>query len=217
MTHSAEPALARPEKPRWLRFGLRTLFLLTLVVAVILGVTMKRLRDRKAAVQTIEAAGGTTGYRLTGSKWFQSLIGDEQCFRDPIRVTLGPAAKPGRPLDDAILDRVGPSLRNFDHLEVLDIRGSGITDASAELLGAFGGLKHLRLSGTKITDVTIRQVSRLPHLEWLLLDDTAITDDCVDDLCQLRDLAGLEITGTQVSVDGVFRLKQRLPCCTIAN
>src|SRR3954468_17391351 len=95
---------------RWLRFSLRTLFLLTLIFAACLGIAMKRLRDRKNAIAAIESSGGTMGVDLAGPEWLRKLIGDEECFWDPIRVSLGPIARQsGRDapsLDDASLRRL---------------------------------------------------------------------------------------------------------------
>src|SRR5262245_31394571 len=141
--------LAVPSTPRsrtrgWLRFSLRMLFLLTLAVAVVLGVMMKRVRDRKTAVDAIQAAGGTMGVRIAGPKWLRKLINDEECFYEPIRVSLGPIARQrgqeAPTLDDASLARLGGVLKSFKRLEVLDIRGSATTDESAEPLGSLDNL-----------------------------------------------------------------------------
>jgi hypothetical protein len=213
------PALRPPG--RWLRFSLRTLFLLTLVFAVVLGVQMKRLRDRKAAVVAIQAAGGTMGVRYTGPKWLRGLINDEQCFWDPVRVSLGPIAqqrgKDEPRLDDASLARLGGVLKSFGRLEILDIRKSAITDHSAELLGALTGIRHLRLSDTQITNRTMRHVGRLGQLESLELYGTAITDECVDDLCQLEHLTNLDIRRTGITSGGLSRLQDQRPRCKIAS
>src|SRR4051812_28288853 len=108
---------------RWLRFSLRTLMLLTLVIAVALGVIMKRLRDRKAAYLAIESAGGTMAVRITGPEWLLALIDDEQCFYDPVHVNLGPIARQQEQaepkLDDSLLARLAPTLKQFPHLEIL--------------------------------------------------------------------------------------------------
>jgi len=195
------------------------LFLLTLGVAVCLGVVMKRLRDRKAAVAAINAAGGTMGLTVTGPDWLRKLIDDEKCFYNPIRVSLGPIARQiGREepkLDDASLARLGADLKSFRRLEVLDIRRSAVSDRSAGLLGELGGLKHLRLSNTQIGKATTRELRRLGQLESLLLDGTAITDECVDDLCEIRTLKNLDIQKTQITSDGVSRLRERLAGCKI--
>src|SRR5262245_52718322 len=117
---------------RWLRFSLRTLFLLTLLVAVGLGVQMKRLRDRKAAVHAIEAAGGTMGFAYLGPDWLRNLIKDDKCFWDPIGLTLGPHARQAGQeeptLDDARLARLSPFLEQFNHLDALNISRTTITD-----------------------------------------------------------------------------------------
>jgi Leucine-rich repeat (LRR) protein len=217
----AAPSTPRPRNRNWLRFSLRMLFLLTLTVAVALGVMMKRLRDRKAAVAAIEAAGGSMGLRIAGPKWLRTIINDDKCFYEPIRVSLGRIARQrgqDEPtLDDASLARLGSVLKGFKRLEILDIRGSSITDESAELLGSLETLAHLRLSDTQITNQTIREISRLRGLQSLELRGTAITDECIDNLCGFGTLTGLDIAKTQITADGVSRLKQQLPSCKITN
>ena len=221
MNWLAAPSTSRTRIRGWLRFSLRMLFLLTLAVAVALGVMMKRLRDRKAAVVAINSAGGTMGLRIAGPKWLRTIINDDQCFYDPIRVSLGPIARQkGQDvptLDDASLARLGGVLKSFKRLEVLDIRGSAVSDRSAAVLTSLETVAHLRISDTQIANETIREISRLRYLQSLELRGTAITDECVDDLCGLGALTSLDIAKTQISADGVSRLKQQLPSCKITN
>jgi Leucine-rich repeat (LRR) protein len=220
MTPSTTPSVTPHPKRRWLRFGLRLLFLLTFVVAAVLGVTMKRLRDRKAAILAVKSAGGTMGVQISGPQWLQTLIGDEHTFWDPLRVSLGPIARQAGQeppaLDDALLARLRPSLKDFDHLEVLDIRGSTITDQSAPLLSTMGTLTHLRLSQTQITDQTIHEISRLGSLESLELYDTAVTDASLDDLFRLTNLTYLDVRRTRITPAAAAQLQERLPRCKIS-
>lgn len=206
---------------RWLRFSLRTLFLLTLVIGASLGVSMKRLRDRKAAIVAVRSMGGTMGIDYAGPDWLRDVVGDDECFWEPIGVTLGPNARQigqDEPrLDDGSLRRIEPILKSFHRLEALDIRKSGITDESADLIGSLAGLKQLRLSNTRITNQTIRHISRLSQLEYLDLYATPITDECIADLCQLANLASIDLRQTAISGDGVSRLRQELPQCKIRN
>jgi hypothetical protein len=197
------------------------LFLLTFACAVILGVTMKRLRDRKAALSAIRAADGTMGMQEGGPEWLRQLIQDDECFLDPLRVSLGPIARQaGRvmpSLDDARLEKLSGALKNFDHLEVLDIRRTAITDRSAQLLSELPNIKHLRLADTQISDTTVHRISYLRRLESLDLSGTGVTDECVDDLCKLSSLTYLDVGHTKITSNGVARLQQQLVRCKISN
>ncbi len=216
-TVTADTTLNHRSKLRWFRFSIRTLFLVTTAAAVILGVTMKRLRDRKAAINAIRDVGGTMAYTLSGPEWLRKLVRDDDCFYDPQRVSLGPIAKDNPDLDDKILASVSDALTGFQNLQALDVRRSAITDESAHLLGQLLSLTHLRLSGTRVSDATIHEIRKLPNLQHLWLTQTEVTDQCVDDLCQLATLTDLDIRDTRISETGVAALKQRLSACTIRD
>ena len=55
--HSIRRGLAQPKRG-WLRFSLRTLLILTALVAVWLGVQVNKAQKQRAAVAAIKAAGG---------------------------------------------------------------------------------------------------------------------------------------------------------------
>src|SRR6185437_11305871 len=94
--------MSKNESPRrYLTFSLRTLFVLTTVFAVWLGVVVNRAREQREAVKAIEALGGTVAYdwdefpfdpfasdkRHTphGPAWLRWLIGDDY-FQNAIAV-----------------------------------------------------------------------------------------------------------------------------------
>ena len=54
-------AFLKPKR-RWFQFSVRFLLLLTAAVAVWLGFTMKRVRDKEEAVRAIHDLGGTVRY-----------------------------------------------------------------------------------------------------------------------------------------------------------
>ena len=82
-------------KRRWLQFSLRTLFILTALLAVWLGFYVKRVRDQRETVAAILKAGGTVAYdyqsppkvspggplyptaRPPGPSWLRNLIGED--------------------------------------------------------------------------------------------------------------------------------------------
>lgn len=203
--------------PRWFRFSVRMLLLVMAVMAVALALTMSRLHGRKAAVASIHAIGGTMGVSIGGPEWLRNLIGDDECFYEPQRISLGPIAKDNPPLDDELLASVANSLLAFGELRALDIRRSAVTDKSAPLLAKLDTLTHLRLSDTQITDDAIPYINQLPNLQSLMLANTRLTDACIDDLVRISTLTSLDIRGTQISQAAVSRLKKSLPACRISN
>ena len=78
-------------------------------------------------------------------------------------------------------------------------------------------LDVLDLGGTRVTDLGIRHVSGLSRLTYLRLNRTRITDACVDDLLRLGHLDKLEVEGTDLSPDGIRRLEEGLPFCTVIH
>ena len=69
---------------RWWQLSLRTLLIVVTVFCILLGITVKRARDQRQAVEAIEALGGKTHYRhdnhiyssRLGPAWLRRLIGN---------------------------------------------------------------------------------------------------------------------------------------------
>ena len=86
-------------KRRWLRFSVRTLLLLTVVVACWLGVQVNQAQKRRAAITAVREAGGFC-FLEHDSDWKRSLnasIGEEYRTK-PLVVGIRAAA-----IDDALL------------------------------------------------------------------------------------------------------------------
>ena len=134
----------QPPNRRWLGFSVRTLLLLTALVAVWLGVQANRVHKQRAAIAAIEAAGGTVYYAWQGMpwelaererlplevishpRWLVRLYGREN-LEDVVHVSLGNA-----PVDSELIGH----LRSLPELKTLDLPAS--VDASlikAELPG----------------------------------------------------------------------------------
>ena len=76
-TDSLPTAEKKQPKLRWYQYSLRSLFLLTLLVAIgmsWLAVTMRNQRKQKAAAEAIEKAGGTVKSEPT---WLGKLLRDD--------------------------------------------------------------------------------------------------------------------------------------------
>ena len=116
-------------KRRWLRFSVRTLLIVTALVAVWLGVLANRVHKQRAAVAAIEAAGGTVYYDWQGMprelaerervpfevishpRWLVRLYGREN-LQDVVHVSLGDA-----PVDGELVGH----LRSLQELQTLDL------------------------------------------------------------------------------------------------
>lgn len=121
--------------PRWLRFSLRTLLLLTAVVACWLGVQVNKARKQRAAVAAIWDAGGTVMYDWyrdwalqksetpfaadeppkPGPDWLGNLIGNEY-FQKVVGVLIE---------ESEIRPEIVSHLRNLRSLEQVVVEDSG--------------------------------------------------------------------------------------------
>jgi len=155
------------------------------VFCVLMGITAKRAREQKQAVETIREAGGrvTYDYQLTGSvkpsisEWLRELIGDDYFARVVFVGLLGSSGT------DAVLV----------HLE-------GLTD-----------LRGLSLLGTEVTDAGLAHVGACTNLETLDLRLTSITNNGLVHLKRLTKLRKLDLSHSPVTEVGIVALRKNLP------
>jgi hypothetical protein len=76
-------------------------------------------------------------------------------------------------------------------------------------------LRGLKLSGRLITGKGISHIAGLKQLEWLNLDATGVGDEDLVHLEGLTNLKQIRVSHTNVTQQGVERLRQRLPDCSI--
>src|SRR5882724_5587830 len=60
-----------------------------------------------------------------------------------------------------------PSVARLKSIEVLDLRGTGITDAGVKELSAMRRLQSLALGDTRVTGTSLGDLAELPQLRWL--------------------------------------------------
>jgi len=161
---------------RWLSFSLRSLLLVMTVTAIGLGLYVKRLRDRKAAIATIEKLNGVTGHKYLGPAWLRKLVGDDKYFYDPAGVHFN--TQPS--LTDDELRQVVRHLEKFARLRDLTLAGSGVTDAGlAHLRSLDGKLRSLDVSNTSITANGLLHLQMITSLEVLRITNTSVTDTAI--------------------------------------
>jgi hypothetical protein len=204
-SHGSAPRLRRV-----LRFSLRTLFLLTTLIAVWLGLLSKRAREQQLAVDRIAELGGSVGYDFqygpggarinnampVGWTWLRRMTGDHY-FQRVVRVILD-----GRAVTDADLELIG----KLRHTTTLALNDTNISNDGLAMLSGLRRLQCLGLARTRVSDAGLRHVSGFRDLEMLVLEDTEVGDDGVRALRQLQRLDILVLSGTQVTSDGISSL-----------
>ncbi len=99
----------------------------------------------------------------------------------------------GRDFGDAELAQLAPVQVQ---LVVLDVSGSGVTEAAAAQLGAFSNLRVFRGNYTALGDAAVTMLAKAPRLETLSLSGTSVTPACVGVLSKARSLKSLRVAGT---------------------
>lgn len=154
---------------RWFQFRLRTLFLVTTVIAVLLGLVTTTLgpylpeyrRERQAMTELFRldpSDFGTVsfGFDYVGPAWLRKIYGD----------------------------------RYFSRVSVAGIHHD-LTEEDIRHLKAFEHLKRLHVEGRGVlTDAGLRRVRDLPQLRTVVLGYTDVSEDAIAELQRARpDLA----------------------------
>ena len=187
---------------RWYQYSLRSLFLVTLALALWLGWICHKANQQKKAVEAIRGLGGgvyydcdfdANGHFDTNGEfdakgherpaWFRNLVGVD--FLASVNEAW---------LDDA-----------------------RVSDAELEHLQALTKLTALDLSGTRVTDAGLEYLRGLTRLRFLDLSDTRVTNDGLKHLQGMTRLETLWLDGTQVTNEGAEQLQAALPDCEISH
>lgn len=225
---------ARPAKPATglqLQFGLRTLLVAILVVAIPLGwFRAKQLQ----AVRCRQAMASLARCRLAlflpfgeGDYWLDQSIGNELCNtaildlekQDTADSDLALLAEFKRvelvlrgPFDDRDMAYVG-AIRQIRSLKLFD---SAITDAGLANLSSHTELTRLTLWNVPITDAGLAKLASLNALSVLDLSGTAITDQGLQSLVKLPNLNSLDLSNTGITDQAIESLGS-LPHLELVN
>lgn len=204
---------------RWTRFNLRALMLIVVVIAIPLGWTVNRVRNRRIVVAAIQDMNGhiyydyqrnfnvglSTSASPLGSKWLRAVFG-EHVFAEIVHVNVeGPkvtdeslaliSSLPHLQLlgvrSDRITDKGVATIAESKELQSLTLRSTNVTKASIDYLQALPELEFLRCSGKHVNDSWIEHFGKLASLKTLVLNDTQITDEGLAALAKLKNLDGL--------------------------
>jgi len=98
------------------------------------------------------------------------------------------------------------------HLVILDLTKSAVTDEGLAVLKKFPNLQKLTLEGsTKITTEGVRHIAEIPSIEKLNLVRVKLDDSAVDLLSAMKGLREVYLYQTQLSDDAIQRLKDARP------
>jgi hypothetical protein len=107
-------------------------------------------------------------------------------------------------------------IESSPHLKVLAMSSTKVTDSGLAHLQKCLQLERLCLSETDLTDLGLRRLQALPNLKILRLAGVRkITSAGLAHLAVLRRLNWIEVQGTAVTKDGVDKLQEALPDCTV--
>lgn len=218
MDQANSPTTDKPAKPsrRWFQFSLRTLLILTTVIAALLAWWSYKAHQQRAAVAALERAGGVvkfdsslpwTGGMYRSPTWPQWLLNyhSRDYFASVDLVWFPPSA------GDASLKQ-NPGLAIAGRLNLSDTQ---VTDAGLKELKGLPALYELALTNTRITDGGLEEIRTLTALRWLGLDNTRVTDSGLEILLGLTHLEFIDLRGTSVTDAGVARFQKALPNCKI--
>jgi internalin A len=210
---------AEPDSHPWrsfLRFSVRGLLVLVLLVAAGLGWMVRSARIQREAVRAIMIAGGRVNYDrgqkigkstrtrvMRPPKWLSDAVGVDYFYSVAkvwflIPLTSSPSASE----TDAALAHVG-RLTRLKWLIVI----RPLSDAGLVHLKGLESLTDLHLSGTQITDAGLAHLKGLTNLSSIDLSETKVSDAGVVHLKGLAKLEVLYLGRTQVTDAGLVHLK----------
>lgn len=108
-------------------------------------------------------------------------------------------------------------LSSMPGVRVLQIAGSGVTDAGLVYLKKLGELEELHLVGSEITDAGLVHLAEIKTLKRLHIVSAGITDKSIDSLLKLKQLQMLSLPWSQITAQGWGRLEAGLSSLQIVR
>ena len=119
-----------------------------------------------------------------------------------------------------LTDKALEHIAGLTQLSELDLAFVPVTDRSIESLTQLTSLTKLYLYGTLISDEGLRRLPELPELEVLYVgrdEGAEISDASLEILIARQSLITLGIPGTRFSPEGIRKLRDELPNCTLVG
>ncbi len=226
---------------RYLRFSVRGLIALVLVIGAGMGWLVRSARIQRDAVAAIERAGGHVAYELplgngqyirAYAPFWPRLMVDAlgiEYVGQIVRVRLPREASDEGMVHVARLS--GPfelllsatevtdaglvHLDGLKNLTNLYLANTHVTDAGLVHLKGQSNLRLLVLSSSTISDAGLVHLKGLASLSDVNLSSTQVTDAGLVHLTRLTNLSVLALRGTQVTDGGARQLQRALPSLKI--
>jgi hypothetical protein len=233
--------VSRPWR-RLLRFSVRGMIVVVLLVGGWLGWIVRSARIQRVAVAAIKVAGGSVWYdwewhngrKFPGKPWapewlvgaigvdyFGRVAGVRYSPYSRVRLADLKSLSDLSDLDLSFTDFTDDELANLaglTNLQTLNLEATQITDAGLIHIGGLTKLETLYLNNDRITDAGLSHLAGLAKLSRLgLLRDTQATDSGLRHLERLPNLIYLDLRGTQVTGAGANELRRALPKLTIGR
>jgi len=218
-----------------IRFSLRSLLVIVLLICSWLGLVVHRDREMKqhqAAVLCVVRHGGCVEYQSGRSganpyylfpeeTWLRKLFPQwkrdrvtsvtfqraDQRFGTTIRGTKGIAwIDPDWSLESML--ELGRAIQSFPALRRLSFNKTPLPRHGLRCIEGLTHLESLNLSETRITSADVAHLRELVNLEYLNLRRTRIDNDCLAHLKGIRKLKILLLGSTRIGDDGVTHLTQ---------
>ena len=209
---------------RFLRFSLRSMLLLMMVIGVSFGWTIHKAREQGIAVVALVKKGCRVEYASHGSPTILEMVRGWLGDVEPRDVTEIDC------LDSQIADidlvhlqklpqlqQLGlwrhasneglVHLQGLTELAGLYLEGSQISDKGLVNIETLRNLTDLSLEGTQVTDAGLVHIRGLDHLRYLALNDTQVTDAGLVHLQRFPQLQNLDLKGLQISDAGLIHLR----------
>ena len=208
---------AKPKR-RFLRYSLRTMLVVVLLLSVWLGWMANKAAKQRRAVALVEELGGGVVYDYdvssTGPKtqkaplvpeWLRELWGID-FFSTVGAVSFMNELRPS--VTVAVTDRqIAQITHGFPNVTHINLGGSAVGDSGLKHLASCEHLVSL-VVGDNTTDEGLRHLRDYPSLTELHLINVPITDAGVLQVCQMKQLIFLDLSGTRITDDGLVYVSE---------
>jgi hypothetical protein len=186
------------------RFNLRTLLVVTTLVAFGLGYLVWRWKEHNHAVAIFESIGGTVTFERPSwaPKWITAIIGDEPLGHvTSVNLHRLPAT-----------DEHLQHLSWFPHIRVLALNGSKVTDAGMKHLAGLSKLWCLESEWVDIGDEGLVALRDLRRLEILRVTQSRVTNEGIKRITPVvKNLKELWIDRTQITPEEADAIRMSWP------
>ena len=214
-----------------LRFSVRALLLLVLVVGGGLGWVVRRAHVQGDAVAAIERAGGSVVYEWARSdreyapgarleppwpSWLVRWLGPDY-FGDVVEVYIGYNNRRYTRRHDQVDDALMAHVARLKNLEVFWMDGgfvAPVTDAGLEVVAEFPLLKRVEFSrlrsGTR--GKFLRHLEAMPHLRSLALNQVSVPDAVLATIARIPHMESMRLDNLRVETEAsIARFLREFP------